>query len=58
MLYRKDFEALHKCLRSGVLGYKVKDDDGDEDHMKNGPFVKILWYLQSYRHLNVFFFQC
>jgi len=28
-----------------VSRYKVKDDDGDDDDMKNGPPTKVLWYL-------------
>jgi len=42
ILYRKKFEVLHKFPRCGVSRYKVKDD---EDHMKKGPLVKVLWYL-------------
>jgi len=45
ILYRKEFEALHECPRCGISRYKVKDDEGDEDDMKNGPPTNVLWYL-------------
>jgi len=45
MLYRKEFESLHKCPRCGVSQYKVNDDESQEDYVKKGPFAKALWYL-------------
>jgi len=45
ILYRKEFQGLHKCPRCGVSRYKVKDDEGDENDMKKGPPTKVLWYL-------------
>ena len=36
ILYRKEFEGLHKCPRCGVSRYKVKDDNRDEDDIKKG----------------------
>jgi len=55
ILYRKEFEGLHKCLRCGLLRYKVKDDDGDEDDMKKGPPAKVLWYLPIIPRLKCFY---
>ena len=45
ILYRKEFEQLHKCPRCGVSRYKVNDNDGNKDYMKKGPPAKVLWYL-------------
>ena len=45
ILYRQEFEGLHKCHRCGVSRYEVKDNDGDEKDMKKGPPTKVLWYL-------------
>ena len=45
ILYRKEFEGLHKCPICGVSRYKVKDNDGDDDDMKKSPPAKVLWYL-------------
>ena len=55
ILYRKEFEGLHKCPRCGVSRYKVKDNDGDEDDMKKGPLAKVLWYLPIIPQLRRFF---
>jgi len=55
ILYRKEFEGLHKCPRCGVSRYKVKDDDKDEDDMKKGPPAKVLWYLPIIPCLKHFF---
>jgi len=55
ILYRKEFEGLHKCPRCSVSRYKVKDDDGDEDDMKKGPPAKVLWYLPIIPLLRHFF---
>jgi len=55
ILYRKGFEGLHKCPRCGVSRYKVKDNDGDDDDMKKGPPVKVLWYLPIIPRLRHFF---
>jgi len=55
ILYRKEFERLHKYSRCGVSRYKVKDDDGDEDDMKKGPPTKVLWYLPIIPCLKHFF---
>jgi len=54
ILYRKEFEGLHKCPRCGVSRYKVKDDDKDEDDMKKGPSAKVLWYLPIIPRLKCF----
>ena len=56
ILYRKEFEGLHKCPRCGVSRYKVKDDEGDEDDMKKDLPVKVLSYLPIIPRLNFFFF--
>jgi len=45
ILYKKEFEGLHKCPRCGASRYKVKDNDVDDDDMKKGPLAKVLWYL-------------
>uniref|UniRef100_A0A151UF66 Transposase-associated domain-containing protein n=1 Tax=Cajanus cajan TaxID=3821 RepID=A0A151UF66_CAJCA len=47
ILYRKEFESLHKCPRYGLSRYKVKDDgrSSDEDVVDKGPPAKVLWYL-------------
>ena len=55
ILYRKEFEGLHKCPRCGVSRYKVKDDDEDEDDFKKGPPAKVLWYLPIIPCLKQFF---
>jgi len=55
ILYRKEFEGLHKCPRCGVSRYKVKDDDKDEDDFKKGPPAKVLWYLPIIPRLKRFF---
>jgi len=55
ILYRKEFEWLHKCPKCGVSRYKVKDDGDDEDDMKNCPPTKILWYLPIIPQLKRFF---
>ena len=45
ILYRKQFESLHKCLRCGVSRCKVKHDESEEDYVKKGPPAKALWSL-------------
>jgi len=47
ILYRKDFELLKSCLRCGLSRYKLKhkDDDTIEEIKKNGPLMKVMWYL-------------
>ena len=47
ILYRHEFEEMHKCPRCGVSWYKVKDDDecSSDKNSKMGPSVKVLWYL-------------
>ena len=47
ILYRDEFEEMHKCPRCGVLRYKVKDDDEyrSDESTKKGPPTKMLWYL-------------
>ena len=45
ILYRKEFEPLYMCPRRWVSGYRVKDDDSDEDDIKKGPLTKVLCYL-------------
>jgi len=55
ILYRKEFEGLHKCPRCGISRYKVKDDDGNEDDMKKGPPTKVLWYLPIIPRLKRFY---
>ena len=47
ILYRHEFEEMHKCLRCGVSWYKVKDDDecSSDENSKKGPLTKVLWYL-------------
>ena len=46
ILYRKEFEGLHKCPICGLSRYKVKDnEDTSEDITKKGPPAKCLWYL-------------
>jgi len=47
ILYRHDFEQMHKCSRCGVSRFKVKDDDecSNDENSKKGHLVKVLWYL-------------
>jgi len=47
ILYRKDFELLENCSRCGLSRYKLKqkDDDIIEEIEKNGPPIKVMWYL-------------
>jgi len=47
ILYRKDFELLKSCPRCGLSRYKLKqkDDDTIEDIEKQGPPMKVMWYL-------------
>ena len=44
ILYRHEFEEMHKCLRCGVSWYKVKDDDecSSDENSKKGPLTKVL----------------
>jgi len=58
ILYRKEFEGLHKFPRCEVSRYKVKDNDGDEDDMKKDPPAKVLLYLPIILRLRHFFCQC
>jgi len=55
ILYKKEFEGLHKCPRCGVSRYKVKDNDGDNDDIKKCPPAKVLWYLPIIPRLRQFF---
>jgi len=55
ILYKKDFEGLHKYPKCGVKRYKVKHSDGDDDDMKKGPPAKVLWYLPIKPRLRRFF---
>jgi len=55
ILYRKEFERLHKCPRCGLSRYKVKDDDEDEDEMKKGSPTKVLSYLPIIPRLKCFY---
>ncbi|CAH9081963.1 unnamed protein product, partial [Cuscuta epithymum] len=46
ILYRKEFEDLHKCPRCGLSRYKVTDNDSSCDVIvTSGPPAKVLWYL-------------
>nr|KYP42000.1 hypothetical protein KK1_036616 [Cajanus cajan] len=47
ILYRKEFETLHKCPCCGLSRYKLKDGGGssDEDVYEKGGPAKVLWYL-------------
>nr|KYP35492.1 hypothetical protein KK1_043474 [Cajanus cajan] len=47
ILYRKEFEALHKCPYHGLSRYKVKDGGGnsDEDITDKRPPAKVSWDL-------------
>jgi len=55
ILYRKEFEGLHKCPRCGLSRYEVKDDDKEEDDMKKSPLAKVLWYLPIIPRLKRFY---
>jgi len=54
ILYRKEFEGLHKCPRCRVSRYKGKDG-GDEYDIKKGHPAKVLWYLSIIPRLKRFF---
>jgi len=45
ILYRKEFESLHKCPRCVVSQYKMKDNDSEKDYVRKGHPAKVLWYL-------------
>ena len=47
ILYKHEFEEMHKCPRCGVSQYKVKDDDecSNDENSKKGPQAKVLRYL-------------
>ena len=47
ILYRHEYEEMHKCPRCGVSWYKVKDDNksSNDESTTKGPPVKVLWYL-------------
>ncbi|CAH9079417.1 unnamed protein product [Cuscuta epithymum] len=46
ILYRKEYEDLHKCPTCGVSRYKVKSDECDSDVVTTkGSPAKVLWYL-------------
>ena len=56
ILYRYEFEEMHKCLRCGVSWHKVKDDNecNSVKSTKKGPPAKVLWYLliiPRFKHL-------
>ena len=47
ILYKNEFEEMHKCPRCGVSQFKVQDDNecSSDASMKKGPPTKVLWYL-------------
>ena len=46
ILYKNEFEQLHKCPKYGISRYKVKDDDCNDDKCtKKDPSTKACWYL-------------
>ena len=47
ILYRHEFQEMHKCPKYGVSQYKVKDDNecSSDENSKKGPPTKVLWYL-------------
>jgi len=47
ILYRNEFQEMHKCPRCEVSWYKVKDDDecSSDENSKKSPLAKVLWYL-------------
>jgi len=56
ILYRHEFEEMHKCPWCGVSRYKVKDDDecSSDENSKKGLLAKVLWYLPiilRFKHL-------
>ena len=52
ILYRKEFESLHKCPRCKVSRYK--DDDNEDDYLKKRILLqKHYGIFQSFRNLNV-----
>ena len=46
ILYKHEFEEMHKFPRCGVSQYKVKDDDecNSDENSKKGPPAKVLWF--------------
>ena len=40
ILYRHEFQEMHKFPKCGISWYKVKDESTKKD-----PLVKVLWYL-------------
>ena len=57
IMYKHEYEEMHKCPRCGVSRYKVKDDDecsSDESTMKVPP-AKVLWYLPIIPRFKHFF---
>ena len=44
ILYRHEFEEMHKFSKCGVSQYKVKDDDecSSDENSKKGPPAKVL----------------
>ncbi|KAL6518652.1 hypothetical protein OROGR_019154 [Orobanche gracilis] len=55
ILYRKEFEELHKCPRCGVSRYKVKNDG---ENTEQGPPAKVLWYLPIVPRFKRFKYTC
>ena len=47
IMYKHEYEEMHKCPMCGISLYKVKDDDecGGDESTKKGPPAKMLWYL-------------
>ena len=47
ILYKHEFEEMHKCPWCGVSWYKVKGEDECSIHenSKKVPPAKVLWYL-------------
>jgi len=56
ILYRKEFKGLKKCLKYGLSRYNGKNNNEDKDGLeKDGPALKVVWYLPIMLKLKRFF---
>ena len=56
ILYRDEFEEMHKCPRCGVSWYKVKDDDecSSDENSKKVPQRRCCGIFPSFQCLSIF----
>ena len=57
ILYKHEYEEIHKCPRCGVSRYNVKDGDecSSDKNTKKGPPARVLWCLPIIPRFKRFF---